>query len=131
VVDVPEVLRFHSQPDPQGRRASPRVHVDGHVLARLMNLNSPVDMRDVSFGGFQLASTVPVEVGEVHEVRAVTATGLVCTLFARVVRCAPPTASEPCFISGWEVAPDPDSTMALAAIVDSLTARLQFDMETD
>jgi hypothetical protein len=107
------------------------VHVEGHVLARLMTLNAPVEMRDVSFGGFQLASAVPVEIGEVHEVRAVTATGLVCTLRARVVRCEPPTTSEPSYISGWEVAPDPDSTEALAAIVDSLTARLQFNVETD
>jgi spermidine/putrescine-binding protein len=69
-------------------------------------------MRDVSFGGFQLASSVPVEVGEVHEVRAVTATGLVCTLRARVVRCEPPSPTDPVYISGWEAAPDPDSTSA-------------------
>jgi hypothetical protein len=117
--------------EPQGRRTSPRVDVEGHVLARLMTLNVQVEMRDVSFGGFQLASSVPVDIGEVHEVRAVTATGLVCTLRARVVRCVPPSATDPLYISGWEAAPDPDSTTALALIVDSLTARLQFSVEPD
>lgn len=96
-----------------------------------MTLNVQVEMRDVSFGGFQLASAVPVEIGEVHEVRAVTATGLICTLHARAVRCEPPSTSDPLYISGWEVAPDRDSTTALAAIVDSLTARLQFDVDTE
>lgn len=96
-----------------------------------MTLNVQVEMRDVSFGGFQLASSVPVEVGEVHEVRAITATGVVCTLRARVVRCEPPSPTDPVYISGWEAAPDPDSTSALAAIVDSLTARLRFNVELD
>jgi hypothetical protein len=99
------------------------------VLARLMTLDVQVEMRDVSFGGFQLASAVPVIVGHVHEVRAVTAAGLVCTLHARVVRCEPPSPSDPLYISGWEVAPDPDSVDALARVVDSLTARLHFDVD--
>lgn len=96
-----------------------------------MTLDIQVEMRDVSFGGFQLASARAVNVGEVHELRAVTATGLVCTLHARVVRCEPPSDTDPLYISGWEVAPDPYSTTALAAIVDSLTARLQFNVDTD
>ena len=125
-------LWLHSpRVDPQGRRTSPRVHVDGHVLARLMTLNVPVEMRDVSFGGFQLASAVPVQVGEVHEVRAVTATGLVCTLRARVVRCEPPAPGDRLYVSGWEIVPDAASTSALAAIVDSLTARLRFNVDLD
>lgn len=115
--------------DPRARRTSPRVHVDGHVLARLMTLNVQVDMRDVSFGGFRLASTVPVSQGDIHELRAITANGLVCTLLARVIHCHPPTASEPFHISGWCVEPDTASKQALAAIVDSLTARLQFSMD--
>jgi hypothetical protein len=120
----------NSSSDPRARRSSPRVEVAGHVLARLMTLNVQVDMREVSFGGFRLASSVPVSPGEVHEVRAVTANGLVCTLLARVVHCHPPTDGEPFYISGWRVEPDPISTNALAAIVDSLTtARLHFSTD--
>jgi hypothetical protein len=121
--EMPEMSRSTPSTYGQDRRVSPRSQVDGHVLARLMGLNVQVDMRDVSTSGFQLASPVPVVVGDVHEVRAVTAAGLVCTLRARVVRCVPPSDSDASYISGWEASPDENSSAALAAIVDSLSAR--------
>lgn len=111
--------RFHEHP--QGRRVAPRMDADGYVVARLMTLNIPVQMRDVSLSGFRLTSPAPVAVGDVHRVRAVAPTGLVCTLTARVVRCEASDGTEQSYTSGWEVSPDPASTSALAAVVDSLT----------
>lgn len=90
------------------------------MLARVLALNIRVDMRNIGFGGFALASDVPIEPGEIHAVRAVTGTGLVCTLRARVIHCQPPTPGEPRYISGWAVEADPDSMTAMADIVDSL-----------
>ena len=115
---------------PLGRRAAPRVHAAGHVLARILTLNVPVEMRDISLSGFQLVSDVPVGVGETHETRAVTVTGLVCTFRARVVRCEPRTSGEAGYTTGWEVSPDRDSTVAIGAVVDTLTATPIFPIGT-
>lgn len=101
---------------------APRLDADGYVVARLLTLNVPVEMRDASLTGFRLTSPRPVAVGEVHQVRAVAPTGLVCTFTARVVRSEEPTGDQPHYTSGWEVSPDPASTSALAALVDTLTA---------
>lgn len=119
--------RFHQQP--HGRRVAPRMDADGYVVARLMTLNVPVQMRDVSLTGFRLTSPAPVAVGDVHKVRAVAPTGLVCTLVARVVRCEPSPGAGPSYTSGWEVSPDPASTSALAAVVDSLPSNHNEDAD--
>ena len=106
--------------DFQSRRASSRVPVEGQVLARLLEPNVQVQMQNISFGGFALTSSVAVTPGDLHVIRAVTANGLVCTLRARVVYCKTNESSTAHYTSGWKIEPDPDSTTALAAVVDSL-----------
>jgi hypothetical protein len=96
------------------------VPVEGQVMARLLEPNVRVQMQNISYGGFGLTSEIEVRPGDLHVIRAVTAGGLVCTLRAHVVHCRPDEDAAGRFTSGWKIEPDPDSTTALEAVVDSL-----------
>lgn len=105
------------------------MQVDGQVQARLVSIDEDVEMRDVSFGGFRLASSVPVTPGDVHDVAALTAEGSRCVMRARVVTCLAPTSTDPFYVSGWAIADDAESQAGLAVVIDSVTATLQFDLD--
>jgi hypothetical protein len=55
------------------RRGSPRVEARNHVLGRLVASGAAARVVDVGFGGFQLETDAPFEIGTLHQIRLYTA----------------------------------------------------------
>jgi hypothetical protein len=49
------------------RRQNPRLEILGRVHGRLIPLNVPVTMLEISLGGFSIETGIPFAAGEVHE----------------------------------------------------------------
>jgi hypothetical protein len=102
------------------RRQSSRLNVDGRLRTRIATLHMDVEMRDVSLGGFLLASPIDITTGDIHTFEVVVPAGDLHTLRARVVHCRAPRDGEAAFLSGWRCATDDVTQHGLAAIIRSL-----------
>jgi hypothetical protein len=106
----------------EGRRQSPRLQVDGRLRMRIQTLGMDVEMRDVSLGGFLVASSIDINTGGLHVFDVATTDGIVYTLRARVVHCRAPRGEETSFLSGWRCAADDSTQQSLTKILDYLSA---------
>lgn len=105
----------------EDRRQSPRVPVNGRVQARIVTLHLDVEMRDISAGGFLIASSVDISSGDVHVFEVALEDGRTCVLRARALHCRAPHDDEPAYLSGWRAATDESTTDGLLDILDTLT----------
>lgn len=105
-----------------GRRQSPRVQVDGRLRTRIQTLAMDVEMRDISLGGFLVASSVDINTGGLHLFEVATIDDMRYTLRARVVHCRAPRGEETAFLSGWRCAGDDTTQQGLTKILDFLSA---------
>ena len=103
------------------RRQAPRVPVDGRVRTRIVTLQLDVEMRDVSTGGFLLASGVDIASGDVHVFEVQLADGRACTLRARALHCRAPYAGETAYLSGWRAATDEETSEGIVNLLETLT----------
>src|SRR5512145_749606 len=55
---------------------SPRIEVMGQLHGQLVPMNVPLDVRDLSNGGFAVESSVDFPVGAVHRFRFITQNGI-------------------------------------------------------
>ena len=109
------------------RRRYPRLDVDARVHTHDVTLALDVEMRDVSFGGFQLVSSVPFVPGDVHVFRVETPDGRICTLRARVMHCRSSEEEGEQFRIGCQGTGDSATAEGLTAVIDSLTSELLFE----
>ena len=105
-----------------GRRQSARLQVDGRLRTRIETLALDVEMRDVSLGGFLVASETDINTGGLHVFDVTTTHGTVYTLRARAVHCHRPHGDETAFLSGWRTAGDETTQRGLSKILDYLSA---------
>jgi hypothetical protein len=85
------------------RRRAPRVEVLGQLHGNLVALRMPIVVRDASFGGFSVETSVPFPEGAEHQFRLSTDEGSLLVM-ARSVHCLriSPARSEPFYITGFE-----------------------------
>jgi hypothetical protein len=105
----------------EDRRQSPRVPVNGRVQARIVTLHLDVEMRDISTGGFLIASPVDIASGDVHVFEVALEDGRTCTLRARALHCRAPHGDEPAYLSGWRAATDESTADGILDILETLT----------
>jgi hypothetical protein len=116
-------------PEPAlARRQAPRFPVKGRLKTRIATLHLDVDMRDVSAGGFLVASPIDITTGDLHVFEVTIETGERRTLRARAVHCHAPRAGEPAYLSGWRCATDEATQVGLEAILAHL---IEHDTTTD
>ncbi|MEO8480830.1 MAG: PilZ domain-containing protein [Acidobacteriota bacterium] len=104
-----------------GRRQSERVRVDGRLRTRIQTLDLDVEMRDISLGGFLVASDIDINTGGLHVFEVATTDRMTYTLRARVVHCRAPRGDEAAFLSGWRCAADEVTQQGLTKILDDLS----------
>jgi hypothetical protein len=102
------------------RRQAPRFSVGGRLKTRITTLHLDVDMRDVSAGGFLVASAIDITTGDLHVFEVTLETGERCTLRARAVHCHGPRLDEPAYLSGWRCATDEATQIGLEMILAHL-----------
>ena len=71
------------------QRRAPRIEVMGQLHGQLVPMNVPLDVRDLSSGGFAVESTVSFPVGAVHRFRFITKTGAEVIVRASARHCRP------------------------------------------
>lgn len=74
------------EPAPIQRR-SPRIEVMGQLHGQLVPMNLPLDVKDLSAGGFAVESTVNFPIGAVHRFRFITRTGAQVLVRATARHC--------------------------------------------
>ncbi len=102
------------------RRQAPRFPVKGRLKTRIATLHLDVDMRDVSAGGFLVASPIDIATGDLHVFEVIFDTGERCTLRARAVHCHAPRPDEPAYLSGWRCATDDATQVGVEMILSHL-----------
>jgi hypothetical protein len=107
---------------PSGRRQSPRLQVDGRLHTRIQTLDMDVEMRDISLGGFLVASAIDINTGGLHVFEVSTTAEMRYSLRARVVHCRAPRGEETAFLSGWRCAAEDATQHGLTKILDFLSA---------
>lgn len=124
--EAPAEAADRREPAPEsgvdGRRQSARVQVDGRLRTRIQTLAMDVEMRDISLGGFLVASPVDINTGGLHVFDVATTGKTSYTLRARVVHCRAPRGEDTVFLSGWRCAPDEVTQQGLTKILDYLSA---------
>jgi hypothetical protein len=111
----------------EGRRREPRLETCGMVRARCIDpLLRVRALRNVSTGGFSIQTDgeLPVGLEKGFELEAIT--GLVVRVRAVVMHCRR-AAGGGSYISGWRLLADARTEKAMQALVDVLTAMLQFE----
>ena len=85
------------------RRRTPRLVPTGHLAVSIASQPLPIELRNLSFGGFAIAAPRPFKVGLTHRFTFSNDTGLQVNLVAKAVHChARPVDNEQMFVSGWE-----------------------------
>ena len=94
---------------PRERRRSARVEILGRLHGRIVSLDLPVTVREISLVGMSIQTTVAFPVGAVHEFRLTLGDGSTVLLRGRVVYCRGHgrESGEPTFVSGVEFLEDP------------------------
>ena len=87
----------------QARRRSARFVPTAHLTIRITTLEVPLDLRDLSFGGFAISAPRPFKTGLTHWFTFSTDKGLGVTLVAKAVHCyASLVNDQQIYVSGWE-----------------------------
>jgi hypothetical protein len=85
------------------RRAFPRFRVRDRILGHLIDMDRPVRLRDIGFGGFASETVDPLPLGGVHPVRLTAEDDQTVTLKARALHNWPSCFDDgtPCFVTGF------------------------------
>lgn len=85
------------------RRAFPRFRVRDRILGHLIDMDRPVRLRDIGFGGFASETVEPLPLGGVHPVRLTAENDQSVTLKARALHNWPSCYDDgtPCFVTGF------------------------------
>jgi hypothetical protein len=104
----------HKAPLPAGdsalaERRAPRIEVMGQLHGQLVPMNLPLDVRDLSSGGFAVESSVSFPVGAVHRFRFITRTGAEVLVRATARHCRPVDSLDgaPRFLAGFSFILEP------------------------
>ena len=111
-------------------RRALRLYGDGVLTARLLDLDQPIDLRDVGPGGFLVWSPAPIAPETVHRVQFTAADGWTTTLIARSVhvrRLGEPGRA-PVYAVGFAFVFDlaDASDQAVQHLIDKATSSLSF-----
>ena len=89
---------------------STRIEVMGQLHGQLVPMNVPLDVRDLSSGGFAVESSVDFPVGAVHRFRFVTQNGIEVLVRANARHCRSIESSDgaPRFLAGFAFIMDPN-----------------------
>jgi hypothetical protein len=104
-----------------GRRRFPRLEVDGTLVARDLTSGLAMEVRDISFGGIQVVSTVAIAPGHEHVLRVALAADEAHDLRARTIHCRPVARTTGPYVIGWQLAPDIPTARGITAIINRLT----------
>ena len=101
------------------RRRHIRFRVLGNLSGQVVDWGAPFPVRDVSLGGFAIASPIPLDPGVEHRVRFQAPDNWSVTLAARVVNCHPVATGgdAPQFVAGFAFTGDTAGQSADAARV--------------
>ena len=120
-------LRNHGQ----SRRTTPRLEVLDQLHGRLVAVDIPIRIRDISTGGFSVESPISFPAGAVHQFRFTTSTGrsLVVPAGAAHCRTAAPRDGMHWYVTGFEFLYDEhgDVARAVDVLMDSATSVLSFE----
>ena len=111
------------------RRQQPRIEILGRLAGEILPQASPVEVRDVSLGGFSVVTQSALEPGTIHDFRLTLNNWSSVELRARVVHCRQGSdTAGPHFVSGLEfVTPLPSDPSPATDLIDQLTSSLEFD----
>lgn len=104
------------------RRRWPRIQVQGHLQAEIVDLDLPMVVRDVSRGGLAVESPIRFAYGEIHDLVIHMDNGDMAQIRARTVYCHDRRDRTQTFITGWEALGDPQTTAAMLRLVDFVVA---------
>jgi hypothetical protein len=104
-----------------GRRRFPRLEVDGTLVVRDLTSGLTMEVRDISFGGLQVISTVPIAPGHEHVLRVALTPVEAHDLRARAIHCRSAARAAGPYIIGWQLAPDIPTARGITAIINRLT----------
>ena len=112
------------------RRQSPRIEILGQFDGRLMTVDTPVRVLDVSAGGFGAETTQPLDPGGVHDCRFELRPGVAVILQARVMHCRPKKgrrATTVRYLAGFQFleSPTPEAEAGRARLMERVAATLQ------
>ena len=110
------------------RRRTARIEQTGHVAVAITDAPFETDLRDLSLGGFSIASPKNFPLGMTHLFRFTTSGGDVVALPAKAVHCRPIPGGAT-FISGWEFMPGSAEVtdIAVGRLLDAMTNVLSVD----
>jgi hypothetical protein len=87
--------------NPSDRRRAPRVEVIGKVRGRVVSLDVPIVVREMSLGGMSIESPTAFEVGVVTDFLLTLGDGAGIEVYGRTIYTRPLDGSdEPRFLSG-------------------------------
>jgi hypothetical protein len=115
------------------RRETPRVLALGRLHGHVPGIRVPVHVRELSMGGFSVASARTFEIDDVHDVMLSLRDAKPVTLRSRVVYCRPEPVEhgEPVFVTGFALLDDESAEVveALGTLIDAVTSTLSFDFD--
>jgi hypothetical protein len=92
------------------RRRSPRIKILGKLHGRLVALDLPLTVLEISLGGLSFETDLEFPVGAVHEYRLTLGDGSNAALKGRVVRCVrdgTASSTAPRFLVGVQFVEEP------------------------
>jgi hypothetical protein len=97
--------------NPSDRRRSPRVEVIGKVQGRVVSLDVPIVVREMSLGGMSVESPTAFEVGAVTDFLLTLGDGAGIEIYGRTVYTRPLEGTlEPRFLSGIQFVDQDEAT---------------------
>ena len=82
------------------RRINPRIRILGRLHGRVIALDVPVTVTEISLGGMGMLTDIPFPVGAVHEFELTLGDQSVVLLRGRVAHCQKVEQGTPRFLSG-------------------------------
>ena len=123
----------HGQPPRQPfgaeRRAFPRFRVKDRILGTVIDLDWPMRLRDIGFGGFAAETVDPLPLGGEHTIRLTAENDQGVTLKARALHHWPSCLDDgtPCYVTGFAFIDNtPDHRAAIERMIGLVTSTALF-----
>jgi hypothetical protein len=108
------------------RRKSPRLPARNRILGTLLNMDRPVTIREIGFGGFATETVEPLPISELHDVQFTARDDKTAVLRAQSLYSWPSCLDDgsPCYVTGFEFRPEePDEAQAIVRmLIEKVTA---------
>lgn len=102
-------------------RQWPRIELDGSLTGVDLSAGRIVNFRNVSRGGFQTLSNVPISVGLERAFRVHATDDAHYEIRGTVVHCQPVADGSRMYAIGWQATPEPPNLAQLAQLIDDMT----------